>query len=253
MILVLAGTQDGRELAAYLTQNGLSVLVSVVSEYGKELAESQSLKAEAKALDTEGLIRRFSEENITLIVDATHPYAVNVSQNAMAAAKEAGLPYIRYERSLVTLPDYAKLHVVESYEEAADLAAALGKTIFLTTGSRRLAAFTSAPSLTSHRLIARVLPDAKVMEECLNLGLKAKDIIAMQGPFSEELNAALFKAFEAEVVVTKNSGTVGGSDTKISAAIKLGLEIVVIDRPRITYTEIAYTQDEVLAYVRQAI
>jgi precorrin-6A/cobalt-precorrin-6A reductase len=253
MILVLAGTQDGRELALSLQGHGFLVTVSVVSKYGKQLAEGESLTVEAGALDEEGLYQRLCAEHITLVVDATHPYAVNVSKNAISACNKAGNHYLRYERSAVALPDYAKLYRVASFTEAADTAALLGRTIFLTTGSRQLKAFTAAPSLLRHRLVARVLPDAEVIAECVNLGLMPKDIIAMQGPFSHELNAALFKAYQADVVVSKNSGTIGGSDTKITAAMELGLPIIVIDRPKIEYPAVAYTAEEVLAYVDKAV
>ncbi|MCE5286761.1 MAG: precorrin-6A reductase [Pelosinus sp.] len=248
MILVLAGTQDGRELAAYLTRHGFWVTVSVVSQYGKQLAEGENLTVEVGALDQEGLYQRIHAENITLVVDATHPYAVNVLRNAISASNKAGIHYLRYERVAVPLPDYAKLYSVTGFTEAADTAAKLGQTVFLTTGSRQLKTFTSAPSLFNHRLVTRVLPDVVVIAQCLNLGLTPKDIIAMQGPFSHELNAALFKAYQADVIISKNSGTIGGSDTKITAAMELELPIVVIDRPEIKYPKVAYTAEEVLAY-----
>ncbi|MCE5284662.1 MAG: precorrin-6A reductase [Pelosinus sp.] len=248
MILVLAGTKDGRELASRLKKNGFPVTVSVVSQYGKQLAEEDSLTVEAGVLDETGLYQRLHAEGITLLVDATHPYAVNVSKNAIQASNKAGIQYLRYERAAVPLPDYAKLYSVTGFTEAADTAARLGQTIFLTTGSRQLKAFTSAPSLSKHRLVARVLPDAGVIAECLSLGLTPKDLIAMQGPFSHELNAALYKAYQADVIISKNSGAIGGSDTKITAAMELGLPIVVIDRPQIEYPQVAYTAEEVLAY-----
>lgn len=250
MILVLAGTRDGRELAAYLQAAGFPVTVSVVSQYGKELAEGGNLLVEAGALDEAGLFKYLGAKDIKLIIDATHPYAVNVSRNAITASKKAGIAYLRYERAAVPLPDYEKLYRVTDFTEAADLAARLGGTVFLTTGSRQLKVFTSAPSLVGHRLVARVLPDAGVIAECTSLGLTAKDIIAMQGPFSQELNAALFKAYQAEAIVMKNSGAIGGSDTKITAAIELGLSIVVIDRPQIEYPQIVYTREEVLSYAK---
>jgi precorrin-6A/cobalt-precorrin-6A reductase len=249
MILLLAGTRDGRELAVLLQAANFRVTVSVVSQYGRQLAEAQELAVQAGALDQAGLLLRFQQESIALVIDATHPYAVNVSQNAMAACQAAGILYLRYERAAVSLPDYDKLYRVTGYNEAADCAARLGSTVFLTTGSRQLAAFTTAASLKEHRLIARVLPDAEVIAECIRLGLTPKNIVAMQGPFSQELNVALFKAYQAEVIVSKNSGIIGGSDTKFTAAMEMDLPLVVIDRPTITYSNVVYTPEAVLAYV----
>ena len=74
----------------------------------------------------------------------------------------------------------------------------------------------------------------------------------MQGPFSEALNEELYKKYEADVVVTKNGGTVGGADTKFAAAMNLGLPLVIVERPRIAYDNMAQTFEEVLAFVHKA-
>ena len=135
-------------------------------------------------------------------------------------------------------------------EEAAREAARLGKTVFLTTGSRNLKAFTTSEDLKGRTVIARILPTAKVLAECEELGLTPKEIVALQGPFSEELNIALYRQYGADVVVTKNSGEIGGTDTKLTAAKKLGLPVVMIDRPKLDYDVIAYTFEEVLDFVK---
>ena len=192
------------------------------------------------------------EHGVRLFVDASHPYAANVSQNAMRACHRAGIPYIRYERKSVPV-DYENVHRVETYEEAAKEAARLGKTVFLTTGSRNLKVFTSSEALKGHIVIARILPTAKVLEECEALGLTPKQIVALQGPFSEELNIALYQQDVAEVVVTKNSGEIGGTDTKLTAAQKLGLPVVMIDRPKLDYDVIAYTFEEVFEFAKEKI
>ena len=138
-IFVFAGTADGRQLVSALLAKGFAVTASVVSRYGGELLESaqiagHDLVVNVQPLDEAGLVAYCRTHAIAAIVDASHPYAVNVSENAMAAAKELGLPYLRYERSLSEL-DYDNIHIVHSYEAAAEMAASLGNTIFLTTGS----------------------------------------------------------------------------------------------------------------------
>lgn len=251
MIWLLGGTQDARELAVCLQACRLPVTVSVVSQYGKELAAAQELAVQAGGLDRQGMLATFAREKIKLVIDASHPYAVQVSQYAMAACREAGIVYLRFERAATVLPDYDRLYVTVDYAAAAACAARLGETVFLTTGSRRLADFTAAPSLQGHRLVARVLPDAGVIAQCMALGLKPADIVAMQGPFSQELNAALFKEYRADVIVSKNSGVVGGSDSKFAAAMELGLALVVIDKPPLSYPAVAHTQQAVLNYVKE--
>jgi len=253
MILVLAGTLDGRQLAAELAGQGQEVLLSVVSEYGGELARDSRLTVRVGPLDLVGLVALMKQKEVKVVVDASHPYAVNASQNAMLACRDESIPYIRYERPVVPLPVYDRLYEVCDASEAATTAARLGNVVFLTTGSRSLPIFKSEPLLVNKRLIVRVLPEPAVLQECLDLGFLPRDIIAMQGPFSHELNVAMFQDFQTEVVVTKNSGQVGGSDTKISAAMALRLPLVIIGRPKMDYGIASYSQPEIITLVKEAL
>lgn len=253
MIFVAAGTQDGRELTKLLLEHGHAVTASVVSRYGEQLLAASGgsrLVINDEPLDEEGLVQYLQVHGIRLFVDASHPYAVHVSQNAMSACCRLGIPYIRYERSLTEL-SYEGIVVVHSYEEAASEAAARGRTIFLTTGSRNLQKFTEAEVLKECTLIARVLPTAEVLALCEKLGLTPRQIVALQGPFSTELNREIFRKYHADVIVTKNSGTIGGTDTKLAAAASLHLPIIVIDRPVLQYDHLAHTYEDVLSFVEE--
>ena len=232
MIWILAGTKDGREIATDLARlRQEQVLVSVVSDYGRQLAETANVKVLVGKLDEQAMARVINKYGITLLVDASHPYAEKVTATAEQVCLALKIGYLRYERPVLPLPDYAKLVVVPTVQAAAQAAANLGKTIFLTTGSRSLAVFAQSPELANHRLIARILPDTAVLGECLALGFMPRDIVALQGPFSHSLNKALFADYGTEVVIMKNSGLIGGSDSKLSAAMELDLAVVVIDRP----------------------
>ncbi len=232
MIWVIAGTLDGRHLATEIYKTtGQTVFVSVVSDYGAQLAQTEGIDVYTGRLTKEDMIRMIEEKQIHLLVDASHPYAAVVSKTAREAAKEKGIPYIRYEREEAPLPAYDKLYHVYSELQAAELAGSLGEHIFLTTGSKTGPIFANAPALQHKTVWTRVLPTASVIEECERLGYLPKHIIAMQGPFSYELNKAMFQHAKANVVVMKNSGLVGGADTKLQAAIDLQLHIIVIDRP----------------------
>lgn len=250
MILVLAGTKDGRDLVNLLIQSDYEVMASVFSDYGRELIDLR-VPVHTGPLDANGFTALIRTNKITMIVDASHPYAINVSENAMKACQATTIAYVRYERPVATLPNYDGLRIVHDYAEAAQVAGSLGKTIFLTTGSRHLRVFKSSTFLQNHRLIARVLPEPSVLTECLELGFTPRDIVAIQGPFSHELNVALFKEYQAEVIVTKNSGEIGGSDTKITAAMELHLPLVVIDRPIIQYSNVVYDVTEVIKFIRE--
>ena len=246
-IFLIAGTEDGRKLAEFLLQHGFDVTASVVSDYGRKLLETcAGLKINDKPLDGDELEKILRTDNFDCLVDASHPYAKNISNNAILAAQAVKILYVRYERAEISF-DYEKIFHVESYEQAAVKARELGKNIFLTTGSRNLKIFVDL--LKDCNLTVRILPTAEVLLQCENLGLTPKQIIAMQGPFSTALNVELFKQFGAEVIVTKNSGQIGGADTKLEAAKLLNLPVVMINRPKIFYPNLAKTFDNVLNFI----
>ena len=250
MIFLIAGTEDGRKLAGFLIDNGLKVTASVVSDYGKDLLlQYEGIKINNKKLDTNELVELILHDDINFVVDASHPYAANISQNAMDACHKTKVKYIRYERAEVPVT-YDKVYRVDSYEDAAEEAAKHGKNIFLTTGSRNLKTFVNSPALKKCTLTARVLPTAEVIAECEQLGLTPKNIVALQGAFTRELNRELFKQYKAEVIITKNSGQIGGADTKLLAAEDLNLSVIMIERPKLNYDNIAFTFEEVLNFVK---
>lgn len=251
MILVLAGTQDGREIAAGLREAGYEVIASVVSEYGRELVAQSGVPVQAAAMNEQELQQFVIQHGIRLMIDATHPYAVNVSRNARQVAANLHIPCLRYERPDSALPIYAKLVLAPDMQRAAEMAVGLGKTVFLTTGSHSLPLFRAAAAGRDCRLIARVLPQPEVIADCIANGFSPADIIAAQGPFSQELNRELFRAYGADVMVTKNSGAIGGTDAKIAAAIELGLIIVVVQRPAALQQQVFESLPALLEYLKR--
>ena len=250
MIFVAAGTQDGRELAGFLLKQGYGVTASVVRRYGQQLlAAYRGIVINDKPMDAEGLRDYLGEHGITLLIDASHPYAANVSRNAMDACHALGIPYLRYERSSSPI-SYDKVFPVRGYGEAAEKASGLGRCIFLTTGSRNLRVFKESPFLRDCRIVARVLPTPEVICEMTAMGFAPGDIVALQGPFSQALNEELFKQYGADVVVTKDGGQIGGADTKFAAAEALDLPVVLIEKPPMAYDHVAETFEEVLAFVQ---
>ena len=241
MIFLLAGTQDGRELCKALLQAGYAVTASVTTEYGERLlaeGPQAGLTVNTQPLDAAAMAAYLRANRCTALVDASHPYAVEASQNAIAACDALTLPYIRYERPLSDL-HYEGLTVAHSCDEAAVQAAQFGERVFITTGSHTLTHFTRAQCLKREQLIVRVLPAAAVLQLCEQEGLLPRQIIAG------------VKESGAEVSVTKNGGALGGTDAKIAAAAELGLPVVVVDRPRIAYPAEAKTFAEVLAFIQK--
>ncbi|MGB9826701.1 MAG: precorrin-6A reductase, partial [Desulfofundulus sp.] len=183
------------------------------------------------------------KRHIDLLVDATHPYAERVSEIARQACARTQITYLRYQREESNLPQHPLIHYAASYEEAAQRAVHLGKVIFLTTGSKTLEIFLTTAHLHGCRLVVRVLPEPSVIQRCRQMGLSPADIVAMQGPFSLELNRALFRQYQAEVIVTKNSGAIGGTDAKVAAALELAMPVVVINRPGVEAGAITSRQE----------
>ena len=245
MILFLAGTSDARELAIELQKKGHSLLATVVTDSAATSLKEAGIAHHVGRLSIEQMAAIIQEKDVTTVIDASHPYAEEASKTAMAAAEQCKLPYIRYER-----PQQQYVHPliaeVETYEEAALIAREHKGTVMLTTGSKTLATFTKHLLIDSIRLVCRMLPNKENMEKCDLLGVKQRDIIAIQGPFSKELNTALYLQYETTLVITKESGKVGAVDEKVDAALELNIPVILIKRPKITYINQCSTFEEVL-------
>ncbi|MGI1692186.1 precorrin-6A reductase [Thermoanaerobacter uzonensis] len=246
MILVLAGTKDGREIAERLKFKGFEIIASTVTDYGASLF-SEGIKVHKEAMDELSLVNFIYKNNIDIVVDATHPFAKDVSINAINACNKTGIKYIRYERESLY---YYNAIVVKSFEEAAEECKKYD-SIFLTVGSKNLEKFRVLWEI-GKKVTARVLPLSNVIKKCEDLGLKPKDIIAMEGPFTKELNYQMFKERNAEVVVTKDSGIVGGVLEKFEAAKMLGIPVILIKRPDINYPVVVTDVDSLINEVTKS-
>lgn len=229
-ILIFAGTVEGRRLAEYLVRAGIMVHVCVATDYGEKLLpKGDGITITSKRLTTEEMRTLFVQQDISLIIDATHPYAVLVSQNIKQACMETGKEYMRMLRA--SIPEKTEhCTYLDSVEEAVQLLKDTEGNVLLTTGSKELAKFTEIPEY-SKRLFARVLSTPTVVNECQKLGFEGRNLICMQGPFNEELNYAMLKQIDAKYLVTKESGNAGGFVEKINAAGRAGVKTIVIGRP----------------------
>jgi len=247
-ILVMSGTREGREICQLLLAQGYRLYESKVTDY-EEADMEQSTPGIVRlrgALSQAQLLRLIREKDIRVVIDATHPYSINASRSAIEACKILKIRYIRYEREEIPLPPSPLIHPVRDYEEAAMRSISLGKRIFLTIGSRRLEPFIKAARLSQAYLVVRVLPWARSIQLCQEYGLKAGQIIAMQGPFSKDLNLVLLRDYQIEVMVSKNTGRAGGFEAKLEAALELAIPMVVIERPSLPYPQVVREYDELL-------
>lgn len=251
MIMLLGGTKDSRELIDLLLEQGYIVAVTTATAYGASLVtKHKNCLVLPKRMNREEMQEFIINNRIKLVVDATHPYAVEVSNNAIKACENVQIPYLRYQRQETGIKEYTKdIQYCADYVEAAKTLLHLQGNILLTTGSKTLRVFSEV--LGVDRLFVRVLPTSDVVKSCEALGLKPSHIIAMQGPFSVNMNMEIMKKYKIHRMVTKESGDVGGTAEKLEAAHKLGIPIVMIGRPLSLWNESYENVDQLMDKVRE--
>jgi len=253
-VLIFGGTTEGRKLSTALSNAGIDVTLSVATEFGLHLVtyelETQSKPATDGKLTV--LSERLGEQEIAVllvqgnydyVIDATHPYATEVTRNVRRACQTVGARYFRLKR-----PEIAEVSgalYVPDADAAAERLAGNSDKAFLTVGSKELERFTMVPNY-SERLFIRILPMPASLQKAHDLGFRMSNIICMQGPFDVDMNILTLKMTGAQYLVTKDSGDAGGFESKIAAARTVGCKIIVIRRP---VKEDGYTYDEILSIV----
>ena len=228
-ILIFGGTSEGRLRAQAETEAGNSVLVSVATPTGQaELPEGiDCAVGRLEAEDMVNLARSFGAERL---IDATHPFAQAASANIAQAAKLLGLPLETVRRASDEGADFAsQVTWAASHREAIERLKRMEGRVLLTTGSSALREY--ARALSRERLFVRVLPVPEALAECAAAGIPAAHICAMQGPFTEEMNQALYRQWQISAMVTKDSGSAGGVREKVLPALRAGIDVLVIRRP----------------------
>ncbi len=256
-ILVFGGTTEGREIAETLSGSFICH-VSVATEYGEMLLDEcpnlHILKGRLTQSQMEDLCRRNEYE---AVIDATHPFATEVSENIRACAKNCGLPLVRLSRN-VAVGKNSSCIFAETVEECEKILCNTEGKILLTTGSKDLAAFCKHEEI-KRRLVVRVLPAVESLNICYQNGLEGKQIIAMQGPFSRQMNEIQIEDYGISVLVTKESGKTGGTDQKIAAALAKKITCIVIKNPAASKSRTAesgadyrelHSVDEVLVFLK---
>lgn len=240
-VLIFAGTTEGRTLSEYLSENRIEHTVCVATEYGEEvLSASPYMTIHQGRMGVSEMEKLMQTGSFAAVVDATHPYAVEVTANIREASQEAKLPYLRLKRWLDAETE-GSVFYFHSNEECVEALEKTEGNILLTTGSKELAIYCSRP-LVKDRLYVRILPGMESISICTELGIKGKQMIAMQGPFSTEMNEAILHQYEIACMVTKKSGRQGGYPEKLEAARRAGIPVYVIEPAD---TERGYSMEEV--------
>lgn len=235
MIGLILGTSEGKLILNMLNKYTEDILVSTSSTYGGSLLRDYKFKyLNDKPLIKEELMALLKEKGVHTLIDGSHPYAKEITKNALEVCKELNITYIRYERPSVTeeFLHYENLYYIEDYSEIPRVVSFSGN-ILNTTGSRNIKTLINLN--LENRIIHRILPTSQVLKECEELLVPVEDIIAMKGPFSKELNKAFIKDYNIEAILLKDSGVEGGTIEKLEASMECDKKIILIGRPKVEY------------------
>lgn len=223
MIWIIAGTSEAREI---INRNSHldSFIATVATDEGREMISSDKVVAGPMNYNE---MKDFSIQNkITLIVDLSHPYAEIVSVNAKKVAEELNISYIRHIREKTKESQNAI--ILSSYQEAYKYLKDVKGTVFLTVGSKNIEEFQKIRG--NNRFIYRILPVVASIKKCNEHDVEMRDIVAALGPYSLDYNKAMFKAYQADFVLMKDSGVRGGTMEKIKACQELNIVPLIIGR-----------------------
>jgi precorrin-6A/cobalt-precorrin-6A reductase len=243
-LLILGGTEGARRLAGRLAEHsGLAVITSLAGRTSRPEAISGAMRRGGFG-GVVGLQAYLAEEQISLVVDATHPFAEVMSQNAAKACAALGLSLLRLTRPPWTPQEGDSWVPVADAPAAAAKLPGLGQRVFLTTGHKDLAAFAK---LDETWFLIRLIDPPKDP-----LPLKRVEVVLARGPFDTASEIALFQEHRIEVLVTKNSGGTATA-AKLAAARELALPVVMIQRPALPLDEGAASPEEAEAWVRERL
>lgn len=247
-VLVFAGTTEGRELAELLADSNIKCSVCVATDYALELMNDKRLDVHCGRLTEEEMEVLMRDGKFDVVVDATHPYAQIVSQNVRQAADKESISLIRLRRSTESAEE--GFVSFKTHEECSAWLSLQTGNILLTTGSKDLGSYAKNETI-KNRLFVRVLPGEESIRLCTANGITGRQIIAMQGPFSAQMNECILREYSIDWMVTKISGHVGGFEEKVEAAKKAGVGICAILPPteNVCQTEISDAEKKSSMYI----
>lgn len=230
-VMLFGGTTEGKRVIEILEMLGIESYVSVATVYGEQVLERelqycQVLVGRMDALQIENFL---TSNQISLVIDATHPYATEVTANVKCACRVCNVKYLRIIRE--KSERLADAFYFPDMEAAAGYLCQNEGNVLLTTGSKDLACFTAVDNFQS-RIYARILPVEQSVNIALLAGYPREHLICEKGPFTEQENIAMLKRCNARYLVTKDTGAEGGFPQKVSAAQKLGVLLLIVERPQ---------------------
>ena len=224
-ILIFAGTTEGRELAEFCAEKQICADVSTATEYGSSLLPA-GIGILSGRMNAEEICTLLHKKQYTAVIDATHPYARDATDQIRSACQQSGIPCWRLLRK--PLPVFGES--VTSLEQMTELLNQTDAAVLSTLGSKSVPAFTSVRNYRK-RIWLRLLPSDTVFSDCMQLGFSPDQLILAKGPFSTEQNLSHIFRSGAGILLTKESGIVGGYPEKAEAAKRAGIRMITLCRP----------------------
>jgi precorrin-6A/cobalt-precorrin-6A reductase len=248
-IWLVGGTQESAQLAIAIAHSQILCTISVTTDSARSLYPiAPNLLLWVGRLTFEQLHEFFHQQQIVAVLDASHPYAVEISQSAIALCHEFNIPYLRYERPVLEETRGGRegetrrqgdkgtrkgVIYLDGFNTLVEGNYLEGQRVLFTVGYRHLHLFMHWQERAN--LYARLLPSATALEAAFIAGFTPDRIICLRPPISNDLEAALWCQWQISLVVTKASGSAGGEDIKRKVAAELGVPLVVITRPDVAY------------------
>lgn len=234
-IFLLGGTKDSTEIIKHLkTHYNTYILTTTTTEYGSKLAiEAGSDKTIARPLLKDEIIELIRNSDFDILIDATHPFAEHITQTSVSVSKICKIPYIRFERPSIDFNDIDTSHIIyaKSFEDAGEIIAKQipeGNVLHF-AGANTMEDILK--NVSKDRFYPRILKVPKSIEKCEKLEIENDHIIPMKGAASLKENIDLIERYDASVMITKESGEIGGVIEKIEAANQKDISLVMIKRP----------------------
>lgn len=253
-VWLIGGTKDSAAIANLLKDSAIPFVVTVTT------TTAQSLYVDATTvvvgcMDATQMACFCQHHQIKGVIDASHPYATEVSRQAIAVAAELNIPYLRYERTVYQPPSVQQQDTtvleINSFEQLVTGDYLTAQRVLLTVGCKALPQF--QPWHQRATLFARILPKVESLEIAIASGFTGDRLIAIRPPISLATETALWQQWDISLVVTKASGQAGGEDTKRQVAATLGIPLIIISRPSMTYPQQTFDLADVLPFCELAL
>jgi precorrin-6A/cobalt-precorrin-6A reductase len=241
-VLVLGGTSEAGQIARELAAAGVAGVFSYAGRTASPIAQPLPTRIGGFG-GVEGFCDYLRSERITHVIDATHPFAAQISRNAVMACAQAGTPLVAYAREPWVAGQGDQWQPVRTIEEAVRTLPDSPARIFLAIGRQHLRAFAVK---AQHFYLLRLVdaPDQ-------SLPLPNSEIVLARGPFALEGDLALLREHRISHVVARNAGG-EGARAKLDAARALGLPVIMIERPDLPERKVAQNVAEIMRWLDQS-